>query len=119
MPPANRPTRPRCERAKAAIDRDDLVVGLQDRFDESLLLMVPGLRVGLPGLPAREREPGSTARRRPAPATIELIRERNALDLALYEHARARFERDLGVVDDLDDELDVLRLAGRWRTARD
>ena len=46
-------------------------------------------------------------------STVALIRERNTLDLELYDHARKGFERDLAAVDDLEDELDLLRLAAR------
>ena len=103
------------ERARAAIDRDDLVVGLQNRFDESLLLMVRAFGWGYP---AFRNE--NVRRDRPRTAdlltsTVELIRERNALDLELCEHARQRFERDLAAVANLDAELELLRLAARWR----
>jgi len=46
---------------------------------------------------------------------VELIRERNALDIELCEHARRKFERALAAVADLDEELELLRLAARWR----
>jgi glycosyltransferase involved in cell wall biosynthesis len=103
------------DRAKATIDRRDVVVGLQDRFDESLLLLIRGFGWGFP---AFRRE--NVGRNRPATAelsaaTLELIRERNALDIALYDYARQKFERDLAAVADLDDELELLRLASRWR----
>jgi hypothetical protein len=103
------------ERAKAVIDRHDLVVGLQDRFDESLLLMVRAFGWGYP---AFRNE--NVSRDRPGTAdlptsTMELIRERNALDIELCEHARRRFERELAAVANLDQELELLRLAARWR----
>lgn len=102
------------ERACAVLERDDVIVGLQDRFDESLLLMVRALGWGYPAY-----RPENVGRNRPhvgdLPAeTVALIRERNALDLELYEHARRRLERDLATVDDLEEELAVLRLAGRY-----
>jgi len=106
------------ERARATLDRPDVVVGLQDRFDESLLLMV---RACGWGYPAYRNENVGRDRPRAADlpdATVELIRKHNALDLALYEHARGRVARDLAAVPDLDDELELLRLAARWRGQR-
>ncbi len=102
------------ERAKAFLDRPDVVVGVQERFDESLLVMVQAFGWGLP---AYRRENVTASRPRIAelaPATVELIRERNALDIELHAHATARFERALADVDDVEGRLSDLRLAGRW-----
>ncbi len=100
--------------AIAVLARLDVLVGLQERFDESLALFRRA--VGW-GYPAYRNE--NVAAARPAlgdlpPSTIELIRERNALDVELYEHARIRFETDLAAARDLGDELELLRRAGRW-----
>jgi glycosyltransferase involved in cell wall biosynthesis len=108
------PDREALARAKDVLDRDDVVVGLQDRFDESLLLMVRAFGWGYPAV-----IDDNVGRDRPrledlAPSTVELIREHNALDVELYEHARRRVERDLASVPDLSDELATLRLAARW-----
>ena len=73
-----------------------------------------GLRLGLP---AYRRENVTASRPRIAelaPDTVELIRERNALDIELHAHATARFERALADVDDVERRLSDLRLAGRW-----
>jgi hypothetical protein len=102
------------ERAMAFIDRDDVVAGLQDRFDESLLAMVTALGWGWPAV-RRVNVTGSRPRVADlAPETVSLIRERNALDLALHDHVRARLELRLDAIDDLDAHLETLRLAGRW-----
>ena len=102
-------------RAKATLDRADLIVGLQDRFDESLLLMVRAFGWGYPAYGnenvSQDRPDVATL----STVTLELIRGRNALDLELYDHARAKFERDLAAVPNLDAELELLRLAGRYR----
>ena len=42
-------------RALAALDRDDVVVGVQDRFDEFVLLALPCVRVGVAHVSPRER----------------------------------------------------------------
>ena len=104
------------ERAMAFVDRPDVVAGLQERFDESLLVMV--LAFGW-GWPAVQRV--NVTRSRPPvaeldPATVALIREHNALDLALHEHVRSRLEARLGAVDDLAAQLETFRLAARRLT---
>jgi glycosyltransferase involved in cell wall biosynthesis len=105
----------RLARARAVIDRADVIVGVEERFDESLLLMVRALGWGLPAWRAEHAE---SVRPRDAglPAdTVALIRERNALDAELYEHARRRVDRELAEVPDLAEQLDALRLAGGLR----
>ncbi len=66
------------------------MVGLTERFDESFILIrrALGWRV-----PMYETHNVSRARmpEPPTPAAIELIRERNRFDLALYEHAAGLF----------------------------
>jgi glycosyltransferase involved in cell wall biosynthesis len=103
------------ERACAVLDRDDVIVGLQDRFDESLLLMVRSLGWGYPVIRRENVNPERPRVEDLPPETVELIREHNALDIQLYEYARRRFERDLAGLEGLDEELEVLRLAGRFR----
>lgn len=61
-----------------------LVVGLMERFPESMALLWRNLGWGLPVYQSR-----NVTRTPPPPiveATVALIRERNALDLALYEY---------------------------------
>jgi Galactose-3-O-sulfotransferase len=65
-----------------------LVVGLTERFDESFILIRRALGWKLPLYVTKNVSAGP----KPASATaVELIRERNQLDLELYEHARALF----------------------------
>ncbi len=102
------------ERAKRAIGRPDVVVGLQDRFDESLLLMLRAFNWGYPAYRDENVSPDRPRVEELPSSTVDLIRERNSLDVELYDHARLRFERDLSLVPDLEEELDLLRLASRW-----
>ena len=76
-------------RAKQNLDRF-LVVGLTERFDESFILIRRALGWRLP---MYERQNVSEAElpAPPTPTAIELIRERNRFDLALYEHAAKLF----------------------------
>jgi Sulfotransferase family len=83
------------EIAKKNLQDHFTVVGLSERFDESLLLFRK--RLGwrniyyvkqnvTKGRPAKELLP---------PATVRLIEQHNELDMALYEYARQRFEESI------------------------
>lgn len=70
------------------------IVGLTERFDETLAMMATTLGWRTPVYASR-----NTTRQRPKvdalpPDIQELVRERNALDLALYEQARVLFEQN-------------------------
>jgi Galactose-3-O-sulfotransferase len=67
-----------------------LVVGLTERFDESFILVRRALGWKLPMYETHNvtRRPKSEP---PSPEAIEAIRERNRLDLELYDHARKLF----------------------------
>ena len=73
-------------RARANLDRF-LVVGLTERFDESVILVRRALGWRLPMYAKRNAARGQ---RRPPPSdrASELISERDRLDMALYEHAQ-------------------------------
>jgi hypothetical protein len=65
-----------------------LVVGLTERFDESFILIRRALGWKFP----LYLTTNVSRRQKPATATaVELIRERNQLDLELYDHARGLF----------------------------
>ncbi|MFN8027177.1 MAG: glycosyltransferase [Acidimicrobiia bacterium] len=101
------------DRALATLARTDVIVGVQERFDELVLL---ACRAFGWGWPAYGRDNVGVGRPRLAQvpeATVELIRDRNQLDVALHEAARARVERDLAAVPDLDELLATVRLAAR------
>lgn len=77
------------EAAKRNLDRF-LVVGLTERFDETFILIRRALGWKLPMYETRNvtRQPRPGP---PASEALDLIRERNRLDLELYEYARRLF----------------------------
>jgi len=78
-------------RARHRIDHELAFTGLTERFDESVILLADALRLR-PLHYARARVSRTTADP-PSPKILDAIRERNALDVALYDHAAARFDR--------------------------
>ena len=92
--------------AKAHLD-EFLLVGLTERFDESLMLFRRGLgwTLGdvyyLPRLVNPERPPRSAL----SDEAIEAIKDMNRLDLELYQHAVALFEARLAREDGVEDEV--------------
>ncbi len=103
------PTRHMLDCAKRNLERF-AVVGLQERFDESVLLMRRALGWGWPSL----RQHNVTAER-PHVGTLDahtrdLIAEHNALDLELYAFGRECFERQLAAYGPgLHEDLATLR----------
>lgn len=82
--------------AKRNIDAHFAVVGLTDRFDETLLLL--GRKLGWKRRPYYTRENVAPKRRSPGDfdaAELDVVREYNRYDIELYEWARARFEQQL------------------------
>lgn len=79
-------------RAIAHADKSFRVVGLSERFQESLLMIASSFGWKIPYYENRK-----VSKNRPAidPAMLELIREHNPYDLALYEYGQKRFEEDL------------------------
>ena len=97
------------DRAKARIDESFSVVGVAERFDESLLAIRREL-----GWRRLTYVNANVSRRKLArsdvPAeTIRMIEEQNWLDLELYRHAEARLDENAGPA--LDAELDAFRRA--------
>jgi hypothetical protein len=82
-------------RAKETIERSISVVGLLERYPETLRLMAQTF--GLPAL--HENRVNANSRKEQAPplsdAVMETIRDMNRLDQALYDWAAERFERQL------------------------
>jgi Galactose-3-O-sulfotransferase len=76
-----------------------LVVGLTERFDESFILIRRALGWKFPLYVAGNV---STGPKPASAAALELIRERNQLDLELYEHARGLFS---AAIDDQGESL--------------
>jgi hypothetical protein len=79
------------ERAIESLDRFS-VVGLTERFDESLVLLTRTF--GWARSAYRSRNVTKSRQEIP-PETIELIERHNVLDAELYRHACERFERDV------------------------
>jgi hypothetical protein len=95
--------------AKAHLD-DFPVVGLTERFDETIVLLGRSLNWTLGDVyyPARlvnpERPPSSML----SGEVLAAIRERERYDVELYEHASRLFEERLGRVESLEDGLAAL-----------
>jgi hypothetical protein len=78
--------------AKENITKSFSVVGLCERFQESLILMAETFGWKIPYYENRK-----VSKVRPAlePSVVNMIREHNQLDMELYEFARKRFEDSL------------------------
>jgi Galactose-3-O-sulfotransferase len=81
------------EEAKRNLDHF-LVVGLTERFDESFLLIRRALGWKLPMYATRNAANGYV--NPPSAEAIRLIRQRDRLDVELYEHARGLFSAAVG-----------------------
>ena len=84
--------------AKENIMKSFSVVGLCERFEESLILMAKAFGWEIPYYENRK-----VSRVRPAlePGVVDMIQEQNRLDMELYEFARKRFEETLHKKEDL------------------
>jgi hypothetical protein len=87
----------KCEERALDVAKENLaksfsVVGLSERFEESLMLMAKtfGWKI-----PFYENRKVSKTRPQVDPTAIEMIREHNRLDLELYEFGRKLFEASL------------------------
>jgi hypothetical protein len=98
-------------RAKANLLAHD-VFGLTERFEESLVLASAALGWPPRRLAYKRRNVGKARRVRAAltPQQVELVREHNRLDLALYAFALDHFERRL---EEAPDHARRLRALGR------
>jgi hypothetical protein len=99
------------ERALLVVERADVLVGVQERFDESLLLFRRAMGWGYPAYRRENAGPGAPEL---SPGLVALIRDRNALDVALHRAAQRRVAADLSAAGDVAEELELQRLAGRW-----
>jgi hypothetical protein len=88
--------------AKENIMKSFSVVGLCERFEESLMLMANAFGWEIPYY---ENRKVSKVRPTLEPGVVNMIQEHNRLDMELYEFARKRFE------DTLHKKEDVLRQA--------
>jgi hypothetical protein len=90
------------ERAKAALEDCFSVVGLTERFDETVVLIRKTFGWRLPLVYAASNPSRHVIARELDEDLMQLIARMNALDLELYEWCRRRFERRLA---DIGDEL--------------
>lgn len=100
------------ESAKENLDQWFCCVGLTERFDESMVLLADSLGWDPlpPYLPARVS--ANKGREPLADRVRDRIRELNALDVALYEHIRARFESRVAALgQSMDERLAKIREA--------
>jgi hypothetical protein len=111
-----------CERAKENLVRHFSVVGLLERFEESLALMK--LRFGWT---LKNYSSFNVARTRPhkrdlPKSTLDLIQERNRFDIELYECGAKLFQaavnKNAGEVSGILRELEVARVQNRLSSAR-
>ncbi len=78
--------------AKENLTRSFSVVGLSERFQESLVLIATTFGWNIPYYENRK-----VSKVRPAlePRLVQMIQDHNQLDMQLYEFGRERFEKDL------------------------
>ena len=80
------------EMAKENLTKSFSVVGISERFEESLMLMAKTFAWEIPSYENRK-----VAKTRPQidPGVVEMIRDHNRLDLELYEFGKGLFEESL------------------------
>lgn len=82
--------------AKQHLDQHFSVIGLVERFDESLILLQDAFGWSTPIYVKQnitsQRQSNSQSI---SNSTIELIQERNAMDIKLYEYAKEKFEQQI------------------------
>lgn len=88
------------ERAKTNIDDRFAVVGVTERFDESLILMQRALGWRTPWYVRKNKTKRRPPREAVSDEVRDLIREQNALDVELYQFASRRFEKMVAEQDD-------------------
>jgi hypothetical protein len=111
--PFGKCTREMLSQAKENIESHFAVVGVTERFEESIILMKRRFGWGLPIYITRNRTSDRPSRPEIPESTRALIREYNALDFELYEHVRQRLDRQIEQEDESSFRLDrkALRLA--------
>jgi hypothetical protein len=93
--------------AKENIAKSFSVVGLCERFEESLILIAEAFGWKIPYY---ENRKVSKVRPTLEPGVVDMIQEHNRLDMELYEFARKRFEETLHKKEDvMRPALTVLR----------
>ncbi len=88
-------TREMLEQAKANLEDAFAVVGLTERFDESLVLMQRAFDWHKLRYVPVNIDPNRGRREAPSEEDLAMVRDQNALDLELYAWGAERFERTL------------------------
>ncbi len=83
------------EIAKKNMDNHFSVVGLTERFDESVILLKRELGWDFPFYTRQNVTADKIDREKIPASTIQLIKERNQLDVELYEYAEQRFNEKI------------------------
>jgi hypothetical protein len=78
--------------AKANLEKSFSVVGISERFEESLMLMAKTFDWDVPFY---ENRKVSKTRPKVEPSAVEMIKEHNRLDIELYEFGKSLFEASL------------------------
>ena len=122
LPPDEGPcTEETLSKALENVERDFAVLGLTERFDESLILMKR--RLGWPGYPyyvtsrvgRKKREGNTKEEKEMEPSVAERIRQQNALDVQLYRRAEERFETNVrNEGEAFQEEVEKFRSRNRW-----
>ncbi len=81
--------------AKENIDKHFAVVGLTERFDETLILCQLAFNWKMPFYTKRNVTQKKADSSNMDAETLEVIRQYNALDIELYEYAQKRFEQQI------------------------
>ena len=98
------------EQALHNIRRDFVVVGLQERYEESLLLLRHRLGLRRIASPRKNVARFHYDKHTATPTEVEVIEDYNQLDLALYCAMAEQFEDELGAIGCQDLQLCWLRL---------
>ena len=98
-------TREMLELAKANLDGSFAVVGLTERFDESLVLMQRAFAWDRIRYVSVNIDPGRDRREAPSAEDLAFVKEQNALDLELYAWAAERFGATLATTRGFDEAL--------------
>jgi len=80
------------EQALQHVESDFAVVGLTERFDESIILMKQHLEWSFPVYQTRNKTRNRPERREVDAGTREIIRRHNRIDLQLYDSLTTRFD---------------------------
>ncbi len=96
--------------AKSNLDRYFSVVGLVERFDETLILLQKAFS-WQPPLYIKQNVTSEAEKKHAeiSKATVEKIKQYNAMDVELYDYAVQRFEEQLAAIDDLEQLLNRQR----------